>query len=151
MYLLVISSDGHVATCDWIGQVFLSGRSSSSLLFQELTLISIYLAATINESKGQWVVYIARARKRGPGSYLVMCIFFGPEHQSQVDWKMDWSIKAVNLVIFVFTALIIPFSVRGIDSQNTHCFSKPQNWWGLKFLMSDTTFMNTCSFTIPFK
>ena len=32
------------------------GRSYSSLLFMMSTLISICLAATINESKGQWVV-----------------------------------------------------------------------------------------------
>ena len=50
-----------------------------------------------------------------------------------------------------------PSSVCGTNSQNTHflvrdeLFAKSQNYRGLKFLLSDTKSMNTCSFAIHFK
>ena len=49
------------------------------------------------------------------------------------------------------TTLIIPFSACNIDFWNSHYFAKSQNQWGLIILLSDTKFMNTCSFTTPFE
>ena len=37
-----------------------------------------------------------------------------------------------------------------LNFQNMH-YAKFKNWWGLKSLLSDTKFMNTCSFPTHFK
>lgn len=46
--------------------------------------------------------------------------------------------KVLNGRVYQHTALIIPISACGASTQNMHYFAKPQNWWGLKFLTSDT-------------
>lgn len=51
---------------------------------------------------------------------------------------------------YVFT-LIIPICVCGTKSWNMCYFAKSQNQWGLKFILSDIKFLNTCLFTIHFK
>lgn len=43
------------------------------------------------------------------------------------------------------------FSVGGTNSKNTHYFAKYRNWWELIFLLSDTKFMDACSFIIYLK
>lgn len=47
--------------------------------------------------------------------------------------------------------LVILFSACCINSQHIHCYAKSQDERELNFLLSDTRFANTCSFTMHFK
>ena len=47
--------------------------------------------------------------------------------------------------------LIISISEGGTNSWSMHYLAKSQSYRGLKFLMCDTKFMNTCSISIGFK
>ena len=49
------------------------------------------------------------------------------------------------------STLIVPFSEGGTNSQSTHYLAKSQHCWKLKILLSDTKFINTCSFIIDSK
>ena len=51
--------------------------------------------------------------------------------------------------ILVNVTMII--TLYGTRSHNTQCFAKSRNWCGLEVLLSDTKFMDTCSFSRPFK
>ena len=60
-------------------------------------------------------------------------------------------VNRCNLVHYLIGTLIVPISVCGINTWNTHYFGESQNLWGLNCLLSDMKFMNTCSFTIHYK
>lgn len=47
--------------------------------------------------------------------------------------------------------LIIQISEGGTNSCRMHYLANSQSYWGLNFLLRDTKFMNTWSFTIDFK
>ena len=51
----------------------------------------------------------------------------------------------------IFDTLNIPISEGGANPSHMHDPTKSQSYQGLNFLLSDTKFMNTCSFTIDFK
>ena len=51
----------------------------------------------------------------------------------------------------VSATLHIPSSGRDTNSSHMHNLVKSQSYRGLQFSMSDTKFMNICSFTIDFK